>query len=110
MDEDDVKIVTILIDGHAVDTYLDEYGVQRFIPCGVIQYLFENDQVDMNQLFTAFLNDEFTLEEYQSFYQDLGFSIGGFEEVFGAGSGVADETGKPAVIMNPLEGHGQTRQ
>ena len=108
--DDETKIITILVNGDAVETYIDEYGVQRFIPCGVVDYMFLNDQIDMNQLFKAFMADEFTLEEYQSFYQDLGFSVGGFEEVFGAGSGVADETGEPCVILNPLEGYGQTIQ
>jgi len=109
MDEE-IKIVTILVDGEPIETYIDEHDVQRFIPCGVLTFLWENDQIDMNQLFTAFMADEFTLEEYQSFYQDLGFSVGGFEEVFGEGSGIADETGEPAVILNPYEGHGRTIQ
>lgn len=106
----DKESITILVNGEPKATYLDEHGVQRFVPGGVIVFLFENNQIDMNRLFLAFMADEFTLEDYQEFYQDLGFSVCGFEEVFGEGSGVADETGEPVVILNPLEGQGETIQ
>jgi len=106
----DDETITVLVNGEPKATYLDEHGVQRFVPGEVVQYMFGNDQIGMNQLFTAFMNEEFTLEAYQEFYQDLGFSLGGFEEVFGAGSGIADETGEPCIILNPIEGHGQTIQ
>lgn len=109
-DAPDKESITILVNGEPKATYIDEYGVQRFVPGAVIVFLFENDQVNMNELFKAFMNDEFTLEDYQEFYQDLGFSVGGFEEVFGDGSGIANVTGEPVVILNPLEGHGQTIQ
>lgn len=108
MDDDDT--ITILVNGEPKATYLDDHDVQRFVPSGVLVFMWENDQLDMNQLFRAFMDGEFTLEAYQEFYQDIGFSVGGFEEVFGPGSGVASETGQPCVILNPQEGHGQTIQ
>ena len=104
------ETIAILVNGEPKATYIDEYGVQRFVPSRVLIFLWENDQLDMNQLFAAFMKDEFDLEAYQEFYQDIGFSVGGFEEVFGVGSGVAEYTGKPVVILNPVEGHGQTIQ
>lgn len=107
MDEENI---TILVDGEPKATYIDKHGVQRFVPSEVLVFLWENDQVDLNQLFRAFMKGDFTLEAYQEFYQDIGFSVGGFEEVFGAGSGIANETGNPCIILNPLEGHGQTIQ
>ncbi len=108
MDED--RIVTVLVNGEPVETYVDEHGVQRFVPNGVITYLFENDQLDMNEIFKAFTKDEFTLEAYQEFYQGMGFSLSGFEEIFGMGSGIADDTEEPCVILNPIEIHGKTIQ
>jgi len=108
--ENDEETITILLNGVAIDTFIDDHGVQRFIPNAVLHHLWENDQVNMNQLFKAFTAGEFTLDAYQEFYCMMGFSVGGFEEVFGAGSGIANETGDPCIILNPLEGHGHTIQ
>jgi len=108
--ENEDETITILLNGVAIDTYIDDNGVQRFIPNAALNFMFENDQLDMNQLFAAFTAGEFTLDAYQEFYCMMGFSVGGFEEVFGEGSGIASETGQPCVILNPLEGHGQTIQ
>ena len=36
------------------------------------------------------------------FYMSLGYTICGFEEIFGEGSGIADETGEACEILNPV--------
>lgn len=106
----DEETITILVNGVAIDTFIDDHGVQRFVPNAVLNYMFNNDQLDMNKLFLAFMREKFSLDAYQELYCMIGFSVTGFEELFGAGSAIANETGEPVIILNPLEGHGQTIQ
>lgn len=105
LDYEDAPVtdIIILVNGQPVGTFIDEHGVQRFIPNGVITYMFENDQLDLNALCLAFHRDEFSLEDYQDFYQSIGYSVQGFLEVFGEGSAIADETDEPCVILNPYD-------
>ena len=108
--DDEVRMITVLVDGEPRATYIDEFECQRFVPNDVLALLFKDNKLDMDAIYTAFMADDFNLEAYQEFYQHIGFSVSGFEQIFGVGSGVAEYTGKPVVILNPVEGHGQTIQ
>ena len=68
----DNELIIVLVNGEPVGTHIDEHGVQRFVSNGVITYLFENDQLDLNALALAFHRDEFSLLDYQDLHQQLG--------------------------------------
>lgn len=96
---------TILVDGAPVETYIDEYGTQRFRQNGVIDWLFRSGQVSLNQLWMDYYTNseaDFSREALIEFYMALGYSICGFDEIFGPGSSFESNGGDPAEIINPL--------
>jgi len=94
--------ICILVDGQPVNTIIDDHGVQRFVENEVVCWLLNTHQIDLNSVCLNFLRGKFSLEDYMEFYMSLGYSVSGFEEVFGASSSVADNTGKAVEILNPL--------
>jgi len=56
---------------------------------GTIRYKTNNairwccDHIDLNEMCIAFNYGAFTEEEYMQFYRDIGYSLCGFEEIFG---------------------------
>jgi hypothetical protein len=96
--------ICILVNGEPVDTVVDDRGTQRFIENEVTVWLFETGQLDLAALYYAFSQGVISLESYMEFYMSLGYTLGGFEEIFGEGSGVADITGYPCEILNPAWG------
>ena len=68
----------------------DESGVYRFKSNKLIRWLIDNAHecgrkcpVNLNSMAIAYDHGVFTLEEYMKFYQDLGYSLSGFMEIFG---------------------------
>jgi hypothetical protein len=76
------------------DVIVDEDGTLRWKPNKLINHLIcrvpiQNDrfelrgQICLNNLRMDFCRNEFDIYEYMKFYMDMGYSWGGFAEVFG---------------------------
>lgn len=61
----------------------DLNGVYRWQEDGLIRWLSDIDQLDLNAMCVAFQRGAFTLDEYMRFYRGLGYSLSGFIEIFG---------------------------
>jgi hypothetical protein len=94
--------INILLNGDPIITEIDKDGVQRFVANEVVDWLFSTGQISMHDMCLAFHKGQFDLYSYQEFYMSLGYSVCGFMEFFGPGSGIADHTGEPAEILNPV--------
>lgn len=94
--------VNILVNGEPVTTIIDDNGTQRFIENGVVRWLVDANVISLNDMCLAYHKDQFNLDDYMEFYMSLGYSVCGFEEIFGEGSGVADRSGAPVDILNPV--------
>lgn len=94
--------IVILVDGQPVETVIDEHGTQRFIENGVVSWLFDNGKLDLNSMGLAFSRGDFSLDAYMEFYMSLGYTVCGFQAIFGEHSDVADQTGQPVEILNPV--------
>ena len=94
--------IVILVNGEPVETVIDNHGTQRFIENEAVAWLLDTGQIDLNRMFLAFHRGHFSLEAYMEFYMSLGYTVCGFEEIFGEGSGVADKTGQVVEILNPI--------
>lgn len=61
---------------------VDDNGVYRYKANGVTNWLYENKCIDLNKVWLAYGRCMFSLEDFMQFYRDLGYSLGGFEELF----------------------------
>ena len=59
----------------------DKYGTYRFKRIPIMRYLCDN--INLNKMREAFIDNKFSLKEYVQFYMDIGYSFCGFEEVWG---------------------------
>ena len=93
--------ITIKINGIEFETFIDDDNVQRFPSKNFARYI--GDNINLNKLWKDFWEKKlFSLDELQQFYRDMGYSVGGFDEVFGI-SGTRNFKGKGEVkIENPL--------
>lgn len=73
--------ITIFVNGQPYETYIDEYGVQRFPTNTVIDHLFNAGRLDLNQLAADYRNGKFDKDDYMKFNMDLGYSVCGFAEL-----------------------------
>lgn len=96
------EYIMILVDNMPVLTQIDEHGVQRFRKNSVIRHLVDSGMVDLNTLVLDFIAGKFSGVDYQEFYQGLGYSVCGFDELFGPGSAWVDNGNPPVKIFNPL--------
>ena len=92
--------IIVTVNGRKYITIIDENNVQRFPTNALIRHLVSSKQVDTNTLCVDFQKGKFTLEEYQEFYMGMGYSVCGFDEIFGLNSFLTEED--KAVIENPL--------
>lgn len=58
-------------------TYTDENGVKRFVPNGIIVWLFESGKLSLNEIATM----PFSREDCQQLAQQLGYSVSGYEDL-----------------------------
>lgn len=65
---------------------LDAHGVIRFQRNHIVEYLLDKGGIDLNHL--AARGNAFTQEDWEQFYQLIGYSIGGYHEL----SRVSDES------------------
>jgi len=66
--------------------YFDDYDVLRYRTKqyesrGIRRWI--NDHIDLNKMWIAYRNGKFSRDEFMQFYRDIGYSLGGFEEVWG---------------------------
>ena len=67
--------------------------VCRFKRNAIVDYLYEQGQIKMNELATVQVEERrFTQDDWEQFYQLIGYSIAGFHEL----SLVSDQTAKEA--------------
>ena len=95
-------IVTILVNGVAIETEIDDHGTQRFKQNDVIRFLVDSGKIDLNQLYIAVLTEKLDDWAYFEFYMALGYSVCGFYEVFGPSSSWEDNGREPVEILNPV--------
>lgn len=58
----------------------DEAGVYRYKVNKLARWL--ADKVGLNDMWVAYFGGRFTQEEFMQFYRDIGYSLGGFEEIW----------------------------
>ena len=97
----------VIVNDRRYPTVIDDRGVQRFVENKVVNYLrkkaAEGKKCDMNDLcLTAQFNGEFSDRDYMEFYMMIGYSIGGFEEVFESAK-VEDDCEIPPDDTNPYK-------
>jgi hypothetical protein len=61
----------------------DEHGTYRYEQNRLIDWLWRSGKVDLNVMRIAYCHGAFSREEYMQFYRDMGYSLSGFEEIFG---------------------------
>ncbi len=96
--------INILVDGQPVTTEIDEHGTQRFLQNDVVCWLFSSGQISMHQLWIDFYTNseaEITDGAMMEFYMSLGYTVGGFDEMFGEGSSWESNGKDPIEILNP---------
>lgn len=60
---------------------IEEDGVRRFKANRIVDWCLDN-QTDLNQISVMVDKKIFTREELKEFYQLLGYSVDGYEEIF----------------------------
>ena len=94
--------IYILVNGHPVNTVIDEHGVQRFFENSVTRWLVTSGTLNLHDMAIAFYNGDFEIDDYVQFKMDLGYSVCGFDELFGPSSSYCDNTGEYLEIVNPV--------
>lgn len=97
--------ICILVDGSPAETIIDEHGTQRFLQNDVVRWLVDSGQISLNQVWLDFTTNRdcaITRESMIEFYMTLGYTICGFDEIFGSSSSWHDNGNEPVEIMNPV--------
>jgi hypothetical protein len=97
--------ICILVDGSPAETEIDPHGVQRFVQNDAVDWLIRSGQIDLNQLWMDFYTNSdcaITRESMIEFYMSIGYSVCGFDEVFGPSSSFHDNGNEPVEILNPV--------
>lgn len=77
-------VIDVKINGKSYRTVIDDRGVQRFDigpASDVVNWLFKQNQLDLNQLAVDFQQGKFPLEAYMEFYMLLGYSVSGMYDL-----------------------------
>lgn len=93
-------IITITVDRRKRKTIIDSDRVQRFVSNKLITHLVASQQINLNRLNDDFEKGLFELSEIKNFYMDRGYSVIGFEEIFGINGNLPVKL--QAKINNPL--------
>ena len=85
-------IVPIKVNGKEVLTHIDDAGQQRMPLNKIIRYLTSgNKNFDLNEMWRMVEIGMFSMDEARLIYQNNGYTIGGYQEMF-----------EDDVIENPL--------
>jgi len=60
---------------------VDEQGVERFKPNRIVGFLLDWGNTDLNQIWKMRARGLFSTEELREFYQLIGYSVSGYEEL-----------------------------
>ena len=60
---------------------MDKHGVLRYKASPIHGWLC--DHIDLNEMSVAYQQGAFGRDEFMQFYRDIGYSLGGFEEIWG---------------------------
>lgn len=61
----------------------DEDGTKRYKPNKVVSVLYDSrGKFDLNDIWVMYGNGLFSKEDMQEFYQLIGYSVGGYEEIW----------------------------
>lgn len=55
-------------------------GILRYKKKPIMRWL--SDHIDLNAMWMAYYEGEFTKKEFKQFYRNMGYSVSGFEEVW----------------------------
>lgn len=75
--EDAAEVIMVKVAGIEFETYLDQWGTQRFKTDTVITHLFNKNLVDLDGLVESFYRGEITTEDLLNFYAKSGYSVCG---------------------------------
>jgi hypothetical protein len=75
--EDAAEAIIVKVSGVEFETYLDQFGTQRFKTDTVIVHLFDQNLIDLDELSRSFYRGEITTEDLLNFYAKSGYSVGG---------------------------------
>jgi len=74
---------------HPIQPFIiDSQGVLRFKKNKIVDFLLDNGGIDLNRLWRLWGSGLFPIEDMEQFYQLIGYSISGFNEM----SNFTDET------------------
>lgn len=66
-------------------TYTDSLGTRRFAPNRIVRNLLDSARdgrvLDLNAIWIDYCNGRYAKAEMREFYQLLGYSVGGYEEI-----------------------------
>lgn len=89
--------IVVTVDGEKYDTFMDERGVQRFVPNGFVCSMFDDGHLGLNEISIAYQGAPWPEHGYQEFHMALGYSVCGFSGLW-----------PTADIENPLWHAGDT--
>ena len=75
------KIIQVQVGKKKYPTFLDGKSVQRFIKNSVIEHLFNENKLDLNQLAREYHNGKFSQVDYAEFNMMIGYSVAGFADL-----------------------------
>lgn len=71
--------------GRRRKTYIDKHGTRRFAGNPVVRDLLDAARdgrtLDLNAIWVDYCRSRYTKEEMREFYQLLGYSVSGYEEI-----------------------------
>lgn len=78
--------IDVKIFGRVFPTYIDDYGVQRFVPNQVVEAIIDHEQkiqtfghdYILNWISVEYQNGKFSFDDFVSFYTSFGYSVDGF--------------------------------
>ena len=79
--EDHSDLLLFLNQLELTPVVINDKGRYRFQTKPIMRYLCDN--IDLCEMWCNFHEDKFSLKEYVQFYMDIGYSLCGFEEVWG---------------------------
>jgi hypothetical protein len=76
--------ITVTVDGKKYDTFMDERGVQRFVPNMFVCWMLDGGHLDLNEISIAYRKATWLKRGYQEFHMALGYSVCGFADLWPA--------------------------